>query len=99
MANYTTSSSLSDLNGSMSVTGSNVDSYTSTNKGTGTVTNLGGTGLNFNVTFTGVARPYHITATPRGNGYSGNANNNGPAEEEGTWTATGSGTAAATYSD
>ncbi|HYJ92061.1 MAG TPA: hypothetical protein VEV84_12180 [Pyrinomonadaceae bacterium] len=88
MANYTTSSGFSDLNGSMVASNGNVTSYTSTNKGAGNVTNLGGTGLNFNVSFTGVARPYHVTANPGGNGFSGSANNGGPAAGEETWTAT-----------
>ena len=102
MANYTTSSTMSDLNGSMSATNNNVDSYTSIDKGTGTVRNLGGaTGLNFNVSFSGVTRPYHVTATPNaaGNGFNGNVNNNGPELEEATWSATASGPIAATYSE
>jgi hypothetical protein len=96
MANYTTNSGFDDLDGSMSVTNNNVDSYTSTSKGAGAVTNLGGTGLNFNVSFTGVTRTYHVTATASGNGFSGNANNGGPELGEETWTATATTAASAT---
>ena len=91
MATYNTTSGFSDLVGSMVVTNNNVDSYTSNTQGAGTVQNLGGTGLNFNVRFASVNRTYNITATANGsNGYSGNANNNGPMEAEETWSATAS---------
>lgn len=97
MASYTTNSGFDDLDGTMEATNNNVDSYTSTSKGAGTVTNLGGSGLNFNVRFTGVNRPYHVTANANaaGNGFSGNADNNGPEEGEESWTATASTGAAA----
>ena len=97
MANYTTSSGFDDLNGSMVADGDNVSSYTSTTQGEGTVTNLGGTGLRFQVRFSAVPRPYTInaSATPSGDGFSGNANNNGPENDEESWTATASTAAAA----
>ena len=90
MANYTTTSGFPDLVGSMVVTNNNVTSYTSNNRGAGTVQNQGGSGLNFNVHFSGVDRPYHINGNLNGsgNGYSGNANNNGPAAAEESWAAT-----------
>ncbi|HEX6125031.1 MAG TPA: hypothetical protein VFZ23_06610 [Pyrinomonadaceae bacterium] len=92
MANYSTASGFTDLVGSMVVTNNNVDSYTSDTLGTGTVQNLGGTGLRFNVTFTAVNRRYNINATANagGTGYSGNANNNGPEADQETWSATAS---------
>jgi hypothetical protein len=97
MASYTTNSGFDDLDGTMEVTNNNVDSYTSTSKGAGEVTNLGGTGLNFNVRFTGVTRTYHVTATANaaGTGFSGNADNNGPELGEESWSATASTGAAA----
>jgi len=88
MANYTTNSGFNDLDGSMVVSGSDVSSYTSTSRGAGTVTNLGGTGLIFNVRFTGVPQTYHINASTNGTGYSGNANNGGATAVQETWTAT-----------
>ena len=90
MANYTTASGFTDLVGSMVVTNNNVDSYTSDTQGAGTVRNLGGTGLNFNVSFTAVNRTYHVQATANGSNYSGNANNNGPEAAQEDWTATAS---------
>lgn len=93
MANYTTNSGFDDLDGSMVVTNNNVDSYTSTNKGAGNVTNLPGTGLNFNVRFQGVTQTYHITATANGTGFRGTANNNGPELAEADWAATATTTA------
>jgi hypothetical protein len=90
MANYTTNSGFADLVGSMEVTNNNVDSYTSDTQGSGSVQNLGGSGLNFNVSFTAVNRIYHVQATANGNNYSGTANNNGPAAAQEDWTATAS---------
>jgi hypothetical protein len=90
MANYITSSGFSDLNGRMSASNDNVDSYTSNNLGTGTVRNTGGSGLDFSVSFGSTPpRVYHINANSNGsNGFSGNANNNGPAAAQDTWSAT-----------
>jgi hypothetical protein len=89
---YTTTSGFSDLVGSCEISGNNVTSYYSDTRGTGTVTNLGGGGsnLNFRVSFTGVTRPYviHANANGAGNGFAGNANDNGPEEGEETWAAT-----------
>ena len=87
---YTTTSGFSDLIGSCEISGDNVDSYYSNSKGTGTVTNLGGTGLKFRVSFSGVPRPYVIraNANPTGNGFDGKANDDGPEEGEETWAAT-----------
>ena len=91
MANYTTNSGLSDLNGSMSVTNNNVDSYDSNTLGSGTVRNLGGSGLSFNVSFGSLpAHTYHVNATAHGSGFNGSANNNGPAAGQEPWTATAS---------
>ncbi len=92
MANYNTTSGFSDLTGSMVVTNNNVDSYTSNTQGAGTVQNLGGSNLKFNVRFPSVTQTYHINATANanGNGYGGNANNNSPEGVEETWSATGS---------
>ena len=93
MANYTTNSGFSDLNGSISVTGNNVDSYYSNTLGDGTVRNLGGPGLNFTVSFGATAaHTYHVNANANanGNGFGGNANNNGPAAAQEPWTATAS---------
>ena len=87
---YITTSGFSDLVGSCEISGNNVTSYYSDTRGTGTVTNLGGTNLNFRVSFAGVTRPYviHAVGNGAGNGFSGNANNNGPEEGEETWAAT-----------
>ena len=92
MANYITSSGFSDLNGSMVATNDNADSYYSTNLGNGSVQNTGASGLDFNVSFsTTPPRVYHISANANGsNGFSGRANNNGPALAEETWSATAS---------
>jgi hypothetical protein len=93
MANYNTNSGFNDLDGSMVVTNNNVDSYTSNTLGSGTVRNLGGSGLSFNVSFsTTPPRTYHVNANANagGNGYGGNANNNGPAAGEEPWAATAS---------
>ena len=92
MANYTTTSGFSDLNGSMAATNDNVDSYYSNNLGAGTVRNTGGSGLDFSVSFsTTPPRVYHINASANGaNGFSGSANNNGPMEADDTWSATAS---------
>src|SRR6185295_854337 len=87
MATYNTTSGISDLDGSCVISSNDCTSYTSTSKGAGTVTNLGGSGLNFNVTFTGVTRTFHITAAPNGTGYSGNANAGKKRTSE-TWAAT-----------
>jgi hypothetical protein len=89
--NYTTSSGFSDLNGSMVATNDNVDSYTSTNLGAGTVRNTGGSGLDFNVSFGNApARTYHINANANGTGFTGSANNNGPEADQQSWEATAS---------
>ncbi|CAN5633514.1 MAG: hypothetical protein M3449_01290 [Acidobacteriota bacterium] len=90
MPNYTTTSGFSDLIGSMVVTNNNVDSYTSNTQGVGTVQNLGGTSLRFNVRFAAVNRTYNINGNTNGNGYSGNANNNSPSAGEESWAATAS---------
>ena len=92
MASYDTTSGFDDLIGSIEVTGDDVTSYTSDIRGMGSVQNLGGPGLNFNVTFAQVARPYHVRATadPKGNGYTGTANNGGPTAGQESWTATAS---------
>lgn len=92
MATYNTTSGFNDLTGSMVVTDNDVDSYTSNTQGDGTVQNLGGSGLNFNVRFPSVNRTYHVTATANaaGNGYTGDANNNGPEAAEESWSATAS---------
>ena len=89
MGNYNTTSGFSDLIGSMVTDGDDVQSYTSNARGAGVVNNLGGSGLHFNVSFTGVSRPYNINATSNGNnGFNGNAKDNGPADAEEAWTAT-----------
>jgi hypothetical protein len=87
---YQTTSGFSDLVGSCEISGDNVTSYNSNTRGPGTVTNLGGTGLKFRVSFSGVTRPYviHANASPTGNGFSGNANDDGPEQGEETWAAT-----------
>src|SRR6476660_884002 len=87
---YTTTSGFSDLVGSCEISGNNVSSYYSDTRGTGTVANLGGSGLKFRVSFSGVPRPYVIraNANPTGNGFNGNANDDGPEEGEETWAAT-----------
>ena len=87
---YTTTSGFPDLDGSCEISGDNVTSYYSDTRGTGTVRNLGGTGLRFIVSFSGVPRPYVINATANGagNGFDGNANDNGPEEGEEEWAAT-----------
>ena len=90
MANYTTNSGFADLVGSMTVTNDNVDSYTSDTQGSGTVRNLGGTALNFNVTFPSVNRTYHVQARADGSNYSGTASNNSPIAAQEEWTATAS---------
>lgn len=91
MANYTTNSGFSDLNGSMVATNDNVDSYNSTNLGAGTVRNTGGSGLDFNVSFsTSPPRVYHINSSANGNGFTGSANNNGPGAGQEPWSATAS---------
>lgn len=95
MANYTTSSGFSDLNGSMVADGDNVTSYTSTNKGNGEVTNLGGSGLRFRVRFNGVPQPYVISGSASGNGFNGTAKNNSTTQAEEPWTATATTAAAA----
>ncbi|HET6861952.1 MAG TPA: hypothetical protein VFH91_02865 [Pyrinomonadaceae bacterium] len=96
MGNYNTTSGFNDLIGSMVTNGDDVESYYSNARGNGTVTNLGGSGLHFKVSFTGVSRPYNINATSNSNGFSGNANNNSAAESEEVWTATASTAAPAT---
>jgi len=90
MPNYTTTSGFSDLIGSMVVTNNNVDSYTSNTQGVGTVQNLGGTSLRFNVRFAAVNRTYNINGTinVNGNGYSGDANDNSPDAGQESWSAT-----------
>jgi hypothetical protein len=86
---YTTTSGFSDLVGSCEISGDNVTSYYSDARGTGTVTNLGGSGLRFRVSFSGVPRPYVINANANGaGGFDGNANDNGPEEAEESWAAT-----------
>ncbi len=92
MSSYSTTSGFSDLVGTVEITGDDVTSYTSDTKGAGTFTNLGGSNLNFRVSFTGVTRQYVIVASANsaGNGFSGNANDNGPEETEETWAATAS---------
>jgi hypothetical protein len=104
MANYRTTSAFPDLVGSMVVTNGNVESYTSNNLGAGTIvppTNAPVT--RFSVRFgagTGPdSRAYNINsnANPSGNGYSGTANNNGPAAAQEPWSATAS--TAATVGD
>jgi hypothetical protein len=94
MADYTTSSGATDLNGTMTITGTSVTAYNSTSKGTGTITNdqSTATNLNFKVGFSGVQKPYHITANANanGNGYSGNAKDDGTSLSEDTWAATAS---------
>ena len=77
MATYNVTSGISALNGTCEISGTNCSSYNSTNKGaSNTPSNLGGggTGLNFNVTFPGDPKTYHITAPANGTGFSGNAN-------------------------
>lgn len=93
MANYTTNSGFDDLDGSMSVTNNNVDSYNSNTLGSGTVRNLGGNGLNFNVSFGATAaHTYHVNASANanGHGFGGSANNNGPGAGQEPWDATAS---------
>ncbi|MEP7214410.1 MAG: hypothetical protein ABI791_15140 [Acidobacteriota bacterium] len=90
MTNYNTHSGFGDLNGTMSVTDDNVDTYTSTTLGAATVHNLGGTGLSFNLSFSTPPKNYHINATPNNGGFSGSANNNGPDAGQDSWTATAS---------
>ena len=90
MANYNTNSGFSDLNGTMTVTNDNVDSYNSTTLGAATVRNLGGNGLSFNLSFSSPARTYHVNASLSGTGFSGTANNNTPAADQEPWTATAS---------
>jgi hypothetical protein len=71
---YTTSSSILDLAGSMSMDGDTVTTYTSNALGAGIVTNLGGTtGLHFKVQFTknGVTTGYHVSAHKVGPNYVG----------------------------
>ena len=94
---YSTTSGFTDLVGTCEISGDDVTSYTSDTRGAGTVTNLGGSNLNFRVSFAGVTRPYVITATANGagNGFSGRANNNSPEEAEETWAATATQPAAA----
>jgi hypothetical protein len=94
MANYITNSGFSDLNGSMVATNDNVDSYYSNSlQESGTVRNTGGSGLDFSVSFSATPpRVYHINASANanGNGFTGSANNNGPAAAQDTWEATAS---------
>jgi hypothetical protein len=67
-----------------------VSSYYSTGlQMNGNVQNTGGTGLDFNVGFaTSPPRVYHINSNANGNGFTGSANNNGPAAAQETWEAT-----------
>jgi hypothetical protein len=91
MATYTTTSEFTDLAGSMVVTNNNVDSYTSSTQGAGTVTNLGGKDtLEFSVFFAKDGRTYTIDATANGggNGFAGEANDGSPAGGEEPWAAT-----------
>ena len=97
MATYNTTSGFPDLVGSMVVTNGIVQSYTSNNLGAGTIvppTNAPVT--RFSVRFgagTGPdSRAYNINSNsnPSGNGYSGTANNNGPAAAQEPWSATAS---------
>jgi hypothetical protein len=90
MKNYNTHSGIGDLNGTMSATNNNVDTYTSSTLGPAIVHNLGGTGLNFNLSFSNPPKNYHVNATASNGGFSGNATNNGPAAGQDTWTATAS---------
>ena len=88
---YTTSSGYSDLDGSCEISGNDCTSYTSTNKGTGTVTNIGSSSnLVFQVQF-GSDRPYTITASASsskaGTSYSGSASHGQKRADE-SWTAT-----------
>jgi hypothetical protein len=89
MANYITSSGFPDLNGTMVAAGDTVSSYTSTSLGAGNVQNTGGNGLDFNVGFsTSPPRVYHINSNANGTGFTGSANNNGPAADQEPWSAT-----------
>ena len=92
---YTTTSGFQILVGSCVIEGNNnCKSYFSTQLNTwGTVQNLGGAFLNFNVTFNG--RVYHIIASPDGNGFRGTANDGGPEQHEDSWAATSTGVTAA----
>jgi len=89
---YTTSSGYSDLDGSCEISGNDCTSYTSTNKGTGSVTNIGsGSNLIFQVRFGSDPQPYTITASPSsskaGTSYSGTASHGRKRTDE-PWTAT-----------
>jgi hypothetical protein len=81
-----------DLDGTMVMDGSNTNApttYTSTARGAGTITPLGGSNLHFKVSFAGVTKPYRINANSNaGNGYDGTANNNDLEAGEDAWTAT-----------
>jgi|SRR5688572_13794475 hypothetical protein len=99
MATYNTTSGFPDLIGSMVVTNDIVQSYTSNNPNLGAGTIIPPTNApvtRFSVRFgsgTGPnSRAYNInsSATPSGNGYSGTANNNGPAAAQEDWSATAS---------
>jgi hypothetical protein len=99
MGNYNTTSGFNDLIGSMVTNGNDVVSYYSNARGAGSVHPLGGSGLHFTVSFTGVPRPYNVNASSNGTGFSGHANDNGPAEGEEVWTATASTATPATASN
>ena len=98
MGNYNTTSGFNDLIGSMVTDGDDVQSYHSNARGPGSVNNLGGSGLHFNVSFNGVLRPYNINATSNANGFNGKAKDNGPDDAEEAWTATASTATPATAS-
>jgi hypothetical protein len=98
MGNYNTTSGFPDLIGSMVANGDNVDSYYSNAQGAGSVRNLGGSGLHFSVSFTGVPQTYNINASSNSTGFNGRANDNGPADADEAWTATASTATTATTS-
>lgn len=86
----TTTSGYSILNGTCEISGNTCTSYTSTSNGAGTISSLPSTPgftLHFSVSFTGVARPYHIKANASGDDYTGEANDGVKRQDE-TWAAT-----------
>lgn len=98
----TTSSTNSDLNGSMVMEGDKVTSYTSTDLGVtdNDPTMTGGNGLNFKVEFTtvtGKSSPpnkikYHVNARKAGEKkYEGTSGKDSPQEGADDWTATDNG--------
>ena len=96
MANYDATSGFSELDGTIVIADNEVVSYTSNTLGSGTVQNLGGPILQFNVRF-GSSRTYHINATANASGtvYTGTADDGGSQQTakvlgQETWTATAS---------